>query len=577
MDFEIGGAFAALRADGSVVTWGDANAGGDSSAVASALNGDIDVTKVFSTRAAFAALRADGSVVTWGDAAYGGDSSAVTSALNGNIDVTQVFSNLGAFAALRADGSVVTWGADSWGGDSSAVASQLRNVVSLANAYTDDVYVAPTGSNPTIATEEDTARVLVVADFGFQDVDTGDNLRSVTLTSLPTAGSLQLSGVAVTASQVIPVADLAAGHLIFTPAANANGDAYTSFGFKVSDGAALSDAYTMTVNVSAVNDAPTASHRTLTTNEDTARILAVADFGFSDVDSGDTLRAVTVTSLPAAGSLKLNGVAVTASQSISVADITAGKLVFTPAANANGAGYASFGFKVSDGTALSASTYSMTVNVTPVRDDLTLTGGVGNDTLVGDLIDVGSYDHLIGLAGNDSLSGLASNDTLDGGAGNDTLNGGTGADSMTGGDGSDFYYVEDTGDVVTETNATASTGGTDHVHSSLAAYTLTANVENGRILSTTAANLSGNSGNNVLYAGAGDNVLNGSSGTDTVSYAYGLAGTTGVTVSLAVSTAQATGGSGSDTLLSIEHLIGSAYADKLTGNTGANSPQWRGG
>jgi hypothetical protein len=38
-------------------------------------------------------------------------------------------------------------------------------------------------------------------------------------------------------------------------------------------------------------------------------------------------------------------------------------------------------------------------------------------------------------------------------------------------------------------------------------------------------------------------VLDGGSGTDTVSYAYGLAGTTGVTVSLAVTTAQATGGS----------------------------------
>jgi hypothetical protein len=49
----------------------------------------------------------------------------------------------------------------------------------------------------------------------------------------------------------------------------------------------------------------------------------------------------------------LNGVAVTAGQVISVADLSAGKLVFTPAANANGAGYASFGFKVSDGTALS--------------------------------------------------------------------------------------------------------------------------------------------------------------------------------------------------------------------------------
>jgi hypothetical protein len=220
---------------------------------------------------------------------------------------------------------------------------------------------APTASHRTVTTNEDTARILAVADFGFSDVDTGDTLQAVTVTSLPAAGSLKLNGVAVTASQSISVADLIAGKLVFTPAVNANGAAYASFGFKVSDGTALSDAaYTMTVNVTPVNDAPTASHRTVTTNEDIARVLAVADFGFSDVDTGDTLQAVTVTTLPTAGSLKLNGVAVTASQSISVADLSAGKLVFTPAANANGSGYASFGFKVSDGTALSASAYTMT-------------------------------------------------------------------------------------------------------------------------------------------------------------------------------------------------------------------------
>ena len=85
-------AFAALRADGSVVTWGDSSYGGDSSAVASQIDGSIDVTQVFSTSYAFAALRADGSVVTWGDSYYGGDSSAVASQLDGSIDVTQVFS-----------------------------------------------------------------------------------------------------------------------------------------------------------------------------------------------------------------------------------------------------------------------------------------------------------------------------------------------------------------------------------------------------------------------------------------------------------------------------------------------------
>ncbi len=75
--------------------------GGDSTAVASQLNGTIDVTQIFSTGSAFAALRADGSVVTWGSGYYGGDSTAVASQLNGTIDVTQIFSTGNAFAALR--------------------------------------------------------------------------------------------------------------------------------------------------------------------------------------------------------------------------------------------------------------------------------------------------------------------------------------------------------------------------------------------------------------------------------------------------------------------------------------------
>ena len=106
-------AFAVIKRDGSVVTWGDASSGGDSSAVTKKLNGTIDVTQIFSNDYAFAALRVDGSVVTWGDAFspfYGGDSSAVTKQLDGTIDVKQIYSNVDAFAALRVDGSVVTWG-----------------------------------------------------------------------------------------------------------------------------------------------------------------------------------------------------------------------------------------------------------------------------------------------------------------------------------------------------------------------------------------------------------------------------------------------------------------------------------
>jgi alpha-tubulin suppressor-like RCC1 family protein len=134
-------AFAALRSDGSVITWGGSdgytyNSGGDSSAVASQLNGTIDVTQISSTYDAFAALRSDGSVVTWGVSAYGGNSSVVASQLNGAIDVTQIYSTESAFAALRSDGSVVTWGANGYlgikfGGDSSAVATQLNGTIDV--------------------------------------------------------------------------------------------------------------------------------------------------------------------------------------------------------------------------------------------------------------------------------------------------------------------------------------------------------------------------------------------------------------------------------------------------------------
>jgi predicted CoA-binding protein len=122
-------AFAALRADGSVVTWGEPNYGGDSSSVADKLDGKIDVVQVFSSNGVFAALREDGALVTWGDSKKGGDSSvykwigppgsagtqlikdySVMNQLDGRIDVVKVFPHRNAFAALRADGSVIIWG-----------------------------------------------------------------------------------------------------------------------------------------------------------------------------------------------------------------------------------------------------------------------------------------------------------------------------------------------------------------------------------------------------------------------------------------------------------------------------------
>ncbi|MEF8756276.1 MAG: hypothetical protein V5B60_20455 [Accumulibacter sp.] len=193
-----------------------------------------------------------------------------------------------------------------------------------------------------------------------------------------------------------------------------------------------------------------------------------------------------------------------------------------------------------------------------------LTGSNHDDTLAGS----GDANRLNGAQGNDFLDGAAGNDTLDGGAGNDRLWGGTGADSLIGGDGSDLYYVDHAGDSVSETNANATSGGTDQVFSYLASYTLGANVENGRILAVGAANLSGNSLDNLLDAATGNNAFDGAGGNDTVSYLYGASG--GVSVSLASTGPQATGGSGSDTLVAIENLTGSTYADTLTGDGNAN-------
>src|SRR5262249_45910596 len=128
---------------------------------------------------------------------------------------------------------------------------------------------------------------------------------------------------------------------------------------------------TITVNVTSVNDAPAGADKTVTTLEDTGYTFTAAEFGFTDPkhSPANDLAAVRITTLPGAGTLTNDGVAVTAGQFVAIADIVAGKLVFAPAADANGAGYASFTFQVRDdgGTAnggvdLDASANTITVN-----------------------------------------------------------------------------------------------------------------------------------------------------------------------------------------------------------------------
>ena len=73
--------------------------------------------------------------------------------------------------------------------------------------------------------------------------------------------------------------------------------------------------------------------------------------------------------------------------------------------------------------------------------------------------------------------------------------------------------------------------------------------------------------NDTLSGGMGDDKLDGRGGDDTSSYADA---DSAVRVDLGLSGPQDTGGAGVDMLVRIENLIGSRFADHLTGDAGAN-------
>ncbi|MDU9415778.1 retention module-containing protein [Pseudomonas sp. zfem005] len=242
---------------------------------------------------------------------------------------------------------------------------------------------APVAVNDTFSTTEDTSVTITAAGlFGADgtgpdndsDVDSS-SFANIKVTQLASNGVLQLNGVAVTLGQVISAADINANKLVFVPDSNENGSPYATFQYQVSDGSLYSNTATVTINVSAVNDAPVAVNDTFTTTEDNAvTITSTGLFGTdgtgplndSDVDSG-AFTDIKVTQLATDGVLKLNGVAVTLNQVISIADINAGKLVFVPDGNENGAPYATFQYQVSDGS-LYSNTATVTINVTAVND-----------------------------------------------------------------------------------------------------------------------------------------------------------------------------------------------------------------
>ena len=261
----------------------------------------------------------------------------------------------------------------------------------------------PTAADREVTTDEDTAYTFAAPDFNYADAD-NHGLAGVKIVSVETAGDLELDGSDVTAGQVVTAAQLDNGELTFTPAANDNGNDYASFTFRVNDGEDDSaDAYTLTIDVDPVNDAPAAANKTVTTKEDTAYRFQAGDFGFADVDTGDTLASVKVTALESAGSLKHDGDDLTLNQVITRADIDAGKLAFEPAANANGAAYASFTFKVNDGTADSADAYTLTIDVDAANDAATGAPAITGNAVTGQALSADTS----AIADADGLGGVS--------------------------------------------------------------------------------------------------------------------------------------------------------------------------
>src|SRR5207244_2238830 len=188
-------------------------------------------------------------------------------------------------------------------------------------------------------TAEDTA-LTVNAASGLlthaTDID-GDPLTAV-LVSGPSYGTLSVNSN---------------GSFSYTPAANYNGS--DSFVYKINDGTADSNLATVSLTITAVNDAPVATAESYTTAEDTVLTVDAASgllAQATDID-GDPLTAVLVSG-PSHGTLGLN---------------SDGSFSYTPDANYNGTD--SFIYQTDDGFA-GSNVATVTLTVTPVNDTPTV-------------------------------------------------------------------------------------------------------------------------------------------------------------------------------------------------------------
>ncbi|MDC5721722.1 VCBS domain-containing protein [Vibrio europaeus] len=168
-------------------------------------------------------------------------------------------------------------------------------------------------------------------------------------------------------------------------------------------------AYNLNIDVVGTNDAPTVTKVVLSNGtEDTNYQMQASQFGFTDVDTGDTLHSIAITNLPPAaqGKFVLDGHDITAGQTIAVADVA--KLQFVPTPNFNGD--VQFKFTVNDGHVDSQEATS-TLHIDAVSDAAQFTGRDTGDvheghtytapdgTMSGGYVDDRSPEHMHGNIG----------------------------------------------------------------------------------------------------------------------------------------------------------------------------------
>ena len=188
----------------------------------------------------------------------------------------------------------------------------LANVVPGAQTTLEDTALLfnTANGNPISVSDLDTATVTVTL--------------SVTNGALTLAVTTGLTGLAGNGTGLVNFAgsitdiNAALNGLSFLPTSIFNGS--DTLTLTTANGVAVPALSTVALTITSVNDAPTGEDQTIATPGNTAYAFTVEDFGFSDLNDSPAgnFQAVTITSLPGAGTLTLNGVAVNEGDSIPI-------------------------------------------------------------------------------------------------------------------------------------------------------------------------------------------------------------------------------------------------------------------